>query len=155
MEPLKKLFKDLFSLILFNGIIVWLLYHFGLIRSNGVTAYILLAAGGLVLCIVVNLLATFGLKFFQYQYYRFLLMGDSAIFNPDVVWNNFFVRSTIYWGLVGALLSTNYAVIAVIAIVAQLGLRIKSGLPNMGNLKMSCRSAARPSPTVLIPTRVN
>ena len=62
-------------------------------------------------------------------------MGDSAIFNPEVIWNNFFVRSTIYWGLIGALLSTNYAVIAVIAVVVQLGLRIKSGLPNMGNLK--------------------
>lgn len=131
---LRKIFTDLLTLIALNSAIVWLLLHFKLITSEGAWDYGILATGGLAVMIVFNLLARLGIKFLIYHYLRFLFLSDNAIFTPEILWNNPFIRSTVYWGLIGALIS-RYPTLAIIIVAAQVGWRIKSGLPNLGLMK--------------------
>lgn len=127
----QKIRSGLISLFLLHGIIIASLRYAHLIDREGTYNYILMALGGLLLVALCGLLATVGLGFVRSLYYRFLLISGEAMFHPEVIWNNPFVRSTLYWGLMGALIGSAYPWLAIVLIIVQLVWLFKSGLAHI------------------------
>lgn len=119
MQPSKP-FIQLFKLIAINLLAAILLTPFLPGGPAKISIYGSGAVLGLLLLFSFAILRRLGISFLLDSYYRFLAITEDTAFNPLVVWNNPWIRSSILWGILNILWTSSFWWVAVVAVMVRL-----------------------------------